>query len=113
MAYFKMLAQVLAAVLAAVVAALTGDQSITTDEWLIIATTGVGSAAVFAAPNVPGAPITKAVLSALTAVLAGLTAAITGGITVTEWTMIGMAAVGTVLVYLAPPPAPVVIEHRA
>lgn len=113
MAYMKMLMQVLAAVLAAVVAALTGDQHIAPDEWISVATLGVGAAMVFAGPNVPGAPITKAVLSALATVLTGIAAAISGGITVTEWLMVGMGALGTVMVYLAPNTgAPVVVEHN-
>lgn len=102
MPYAKMFAQVGATILAAVIAALTGDQAIGVDEWLIIATVGVGAAAVFTGPNIAGAPITKVVLSVLAAILGALVSAITGGITVTEWLMLGMAALGALGVYAVP-----------
>lgn len=115
MPYLKMLAQVFATVLAAVIAALTGDQTITPDEWINIAVLGVGAAMVFAAPNVPGAPITKAALSVLAGVLAVATSAITDGITMTEWLQIGMAALGALGVYAIPNSgaSAVVERHRA
>ena len=112
MPYAKMFAQIGATILAAVIAALTGDQTIGSDEWINIAVLAVGAAMVFAAPNVPGAPITKAVLSVLAAVLGAATAAITGGITVTEWLMLAMAALGALGVYAIPNAGGTVVVER-
>ncbi|MEU4670503.1 hypothetical protein AB0F91_21580 [Amycolatopsis sp. NPDC023774] len=66
-------AAVLAAGVSAILAALTGDQTISTPEWVNVAIViAVASAAsVFAAPNVPGAPVTKLVL-----IMTGLTAVV-------------------------------------
>lgn len=99
MKYGKLFAAVVAAVLMAVLAALTGDNVISNTEWVNVAIVGVGAAGVFAAPNVPGARYTKAVLAVLAAVLTLLASAITDGITVTEWVQIGIAALGALGVY--------------
>src|ERR1051325_9293275 len=77
MNYAKALAMVAATVLTAMVAAMT-DNHITTVEWINIFIAGVGACAVFAAPNVPGAKYTKAVLAALMAVLTFLVSAVAG-----------------------------------
>ena len=98
-AYAKFFAQVVATVVAAVVAALSGDNTISNPEWVNVAILGVGAAAVFAGPNVPGAAYTKTVLSVLTAVLTVLASAIIGGVTTTEWLQVALAALGAVGVY--------------
>ena len=53
----------------ALIAALAGDNYISSVEWVNVAIVGVGACAVFYAPNVPHARVTKFVMSALAAVL--------------------------------------------
>lgn len=102
MNYGKSLAAVVAAVLSAIVAALVGDAIVSAVEWVNVAIAGTGAAAVFAAPNVPGAKYTKSILAVLTGVLVLLTSVITDGITTTEWLQLALAALGAVGVYAAP-----------
>lgn len=102
MNYAKAGAAVVATVLAAVISALTGDGVISAVEWINVAIVGVGALAVFAAPNVPGARYTKAVLAVLSAVLVLLVNVIVGGVTVSEWLQLAMAALGALGVYAVP-----------
>lgn len=97
--YAKALAAVVVTVLAAVAAALTGDNTISSTEWVNVAILAVGACGVFAAPNVPGARYTKAVLAVLTAGLTVLVSAIVGGVTPVELIQIVLAAAGAVGVY--------------
>lgn len=97
--YWKSVVAVLVTVFSAVGAALTGDEVISGPEWVNVAIAGVTAAAVFAAPNVPGARYTKAVLAAGGASLAILASAIIGGITTTEWIQILVAGAGAIGVY--------------
>jgi hypothetical protein len=99
-AYTKFIVQALVTVAVAIAAASTGG--VTSVEWVNIAIIGVGALSVFAAPNVPGAAYTKAILSALAAVLVVLTSAITGGITSPELIQIIVAAAGAFGVYALP-----------
>lgn len=96
-AYTKFIVQAVITVLVAVAAATTGG--ITNVEIVNIAIVGVGALSVFAAPNVPGAAYTKAILSALTAGLVVLTSAVTGGIVFPELVQILVAAAGAVGVF--------------
>jgi hypothetical protein len=102
MGYAKAFTAVVATILSAVAAALTGDGSISAVEWVNVAVLAVGSAGVFAAPNVPGAAFTKSVLAVLTAVLTLLTSVITDGIATTEWLQLALAALGAVGVFAVP-----------
>jgi hypothetical protein len=97
--YWKAAVAVLITLLSAVQAALFGDNVISNPEWVNIAIAGVTAAAVFAAPNVPGARYTKTVLAVLGAALTVLASAIIGGVTYTEWIQIILAAAGAVGVY--------------
>lgn len=97
-----MAATVVATILAAILAALTGDNVIDSVEWVNVAILAVGSAGVFAAPNVAGSAYTKTVLSVLAAVLTVLASAIVGGIDTTEWVQIAMAALGALGVWAVP-----------
>jgi hypothetical protein len=97
--YWKSVVAVIVAVLSAVQASLFGDEVISNPEWVNVAIAGVTAAAVFAAPNVPGARYTKFILAALGAVLVVLSSAIIGGITTTEWVQIALAAFGVAAVY--------------
>lgn len=100
--YAKFFAQVVATVLVALSAALFGDNVISSTEWVNVAIAGVGAAAVFTAPNVPGARYTKSILAVLAAVLTVLVSAIVGGISTTEWIQIVLAGAGAVGVYAVP-----------
>lgn len=102
MNYAKSGAAVVATVLSGVVAALTGDNLISPVEWINVSILGVGALAVFAAPNVPGARVTKAVLAVLSAVLVLLVNLIVDGVTVSEWLQLGVAALGALGVYAVP-----------
>lgn len=102
MNYSKAIAAVLATILAAIVAAL-GDGSINPVEWINVAILAVGACAIFAAPNVPGAPVTKAILAVLSAVLVLLTSFIGDGmLTTSEWLQLAVAALGAAGVYAVP-----------
>lgn len=100
--YAKFVAIALATVLSAVSAALVGDNVISPQEWVNIAILGVGALGTFAAPNVPGAAYTKAVLAVLTAVLTVLATVILGGIGTTEIIQMLLAALGALGVYAIP-----------
>lgn len=100
--YLKLVAQVLVTVAVALVAALGGDNVIDSVEWVNVAIVAVTAGAVFYAPNVPGAPITKAILSALGAGLTVLASAIVGGLQTVEIIQILIAAAGAVGVYAVP-----------
>lgn len=102
MNYAKALAAVLATVVSGVIAALTGDGAVDTVEWVNVAILAAGALAVFTAPNVPGARITKAVLAVITAVLTLAVNLIAGGLTITEWLQLGMAALAALGVYAVP-----------
>jgi phosphate/sulfate permease len=101
MAYAKSLLAVLVTVISAVVAAMT-DNAVSTTEWINVAIAGVGAAAVFAAPNVPGSRYTKAVLAVLTAVLTFIVTVVTDGITTAEWLQVLVIAAGAIGVYAVP-----------
>jgi hypothetical protein len=100
--YAKAVAAVVATVLAAVVAALTGDNTVSATEWVNVAILAVGACGVFAAPNVPGARYTKAIMAVLTAGLTVLASAIVGGVTPVELFQIILAGLGAVGVYAVP-----------
>lgn len=94
--YWKSLIAVLVTVLSAVQAAVLNDEVVSSTEWVNVAIAGVTAAAVFAAPNVPGARYTKAILAVLGAVLTVLTSVIIGGVSPSEWIQIALAAAGAV-----------------
>jgi uncharacterized membrane protein YjjP (DUF1212 family) len=102
MKYAKLVVAVLVTLATAVVAALAGDNAVDSVEWVNVAITGVGAAAVFAAPNIPGAAYTKSILAALAAVLTILASAIVGGIQTVEIIQMLIAAAGAVGVYAVP-----------
>lgn len=102
MNYAKALVAVLITVITAFIAASAGDDVVSATEWVNVAIAGVGAAAVFAAPNVPGARYTKFVIAAMTAVLTLLASLITGGLTSTEILQLLVAAAGAVGVYAVP-----------
>lgn len=102
MNYAKSFAAIVATALAALAAALTGDNTISSPEWVNIAIMSVGAAGVFAAPNVPGSKYTKSVLAALTAGLTVLASTIIGGITQVELIQIALAVSAAVGVYAVP-----------
>lgn len=99
--YAKFIAATIATVLSAIVAAAT-DSVITADEWVNVAILGVGSLAVFSAPNVPGASTTKAVIAVLTGVLTLLVSLISDGLTTPEVLQLIVAGLGAIGVYAVP-----------
>lgn len=101
MNYAKAIAAVVATILSGLVAALM-DGTIDPTEWINVAILGVGALAVFAAPNVPGARYTKSVLAVLAAVLTLLVSLIPGGISLSDWLQIGVAALGALGVWAVP-----------
>lgn len=103
MRYAKLAAQVVTTILVALVPYLAVG-GLDASAWVNVAIVGVGAAAVFAGPNVPGAPVTKLILSALAAVLVLLSSFITGGITLDEWLQLALAALGALGVYALPGP---------
>lgn len=101
-AYAKSALAVVATVVSGIVAALTGDNIVDAQEWVNVALLAVGAAAVFAAPNVPGAKHTKSILAVLTAVLTLAVNFILGGFELTEVLQLVVAGLAAVGVYSAP-----------
>ena len=64
--YSKAFAAIVATVLSAVVGFLS-DGNITTVEWINVGIAASAAAAVFTAPNVPGAAYTKSILAVISA----------------------------------------------
>lgn len=96
--YAKALVAILGAVVAAVVASLSGidmDGHVWTNVGLLITT----AAAVYVAPNVPGAKYTKVVLAGLGALVTGLVSAHSGGLNSTELLQIAVAVLTAAGVY--------------
>lgn len=94
--YWKSVVAVIIALLSAAQASLLGDEVISSNEWVNIAIAGVTAGMVFAAPNVPGARYTKAILAVLGGSLVVMSSAIIGGITTSEWIQILLAGAGAV-----------------
>lgn len=101
MAYAKSLLAVLVTAITAIVAAMT-DGAVSNVEWINVGIAAVGAAAVFAAPNVPGAKYTKAILAVLAAVLTFFVTAVTDGISTAEWLQVLVIAAGAVGVFAVP-----------
>lgn len=99
--YAKSIGMVLMTVVTAIVASLTDDK-VSTAEWINVAILGFGAAAVFTAPNIPGAKYTKTILAVLTAGLTAVASFLTGGITTAEWLQVLVASAAAVGVYAAP-----------
>lgn len=108
--YAKLFVMVLVTIATAIVAALGGDNVVDTVEWVNVAIAGVTAAGVFAAPNVPGANYTKAILAVLGAVLTLLTSFIAGGLDASEIIQLLIAAAGAVGVYAVPNSQPSVVD---
>ena len=104
--YAKFILITVATVLSAVSAALVGDNVISAQEWVNVAILGVGALGVFAAPNVPGARYTKAILAVLAAVLTVLSSVILGGIGTAEIIQMVLAGLAALGVYAVPNAGP-------
>jgi len=99
MTYAKTFAAIAATVFSAGVAALTGDNHISAQEWINVSIAFVAAVGVFYVPNAPNAPVAKAVVAALSAALALAVNFIVGGIDLSEWLQLALAALGAVGVY--------------
>jgi hypothetical protein len=103
--YAKALAAVGAAALGALAAALTGDNHIDVSEWSNVILMTAGAAAVLAAPNVPGARYTKAVVAVVVALAApAALSLVTDGISWTDVWQLAAAALGALGVVSMPGP---------
>jgi hypothetical protein len=107
MRYAKAFAAILATVISGVIAGLMGDGIITGQEWVNVAITAAGACAVFTAPNVPGARVTKAALAAITAILVLASSLIAdGALSSIDWLQLAAAALGALGVYAVPNTVP-------
>lgn len=100
--YSKFIVAVAGTILSAIMAAVAGDGLISLHEWINVAVAGTGALAVFTGPNVPGAKYTKAILSALTAMLVLLVSLIDGGLTTAELAQLAVAGTTAAGVYQVP-----------
>ncbi len=99
MNYSKAIAAAVATIISAIIGALTGDNAVTPQEWINVAVLFAGALMVFTAPNVPGAAFTKSILAAITAVLVLAVNLIAGGLDLSEWLQLAMAAFAALGVY--------------
>lgn len=100
--YARSLVAVLAAIVGAVLAAKTGDGKVDSSEWANVVLAAAGAAAVFTAPNVPGAAYTKTILAVITAAAMAAVSLVSDGISLTDWWQIAAAALGALGVLFAP-----------
>jgi uncharacterized membrane protein YuzA (DUF378 family) len=111
MNYKKSISGVIATNLTATIAAMTSGP-LTPISKINIAIAGLGACVVFAAPNVPHAPVTKAILAVLMAVLSFLVtvmsvncpslALIASCVSTANWLQVGVIAFNAVGVYAFP-----------
>lgn len=102
MTYAKSVLAIVVAGISAAIVALTGDNAFSNVELINIAIAVVTAAAVFTGPNVPGAAVTKMVLAVLGAVLTLAVNLIVGGLSLSEWLQLAVAAAGAIGVYAVP-----------
>lgn len=100
--YAKSALALVATVISGIVAALTGDNIVDAQEWINVGLLLFGAAAVFTAPNVPGARYTKAILAVLTAVFTLGVNFVLGGFELTEVLQLVVAGLAAVGVYRVP-----------
>jgi hypothetical protein len=98
MRYAKAGVAVLSAIVSAIVAAAV-DSNITTLDWVNVAIAGATAASVFAAPNVPHAPVTKFALAVIMAVLQTAVTLIADPHHTALWWQLLVAAAGAIAVY--------------
>jgi len=109
--YYRAAIQVAAAILAAAVPLLAAGGALTQVEVVNLVIVGLGGAVVFVAPDVPGAPYTKPLLSALTAAAMLLQTflqvhGMVQHVTPAEWIQIVLAALGAAGVLAVPNNSP-------
>lgn len=100
--YARSFVAVAAAAVGALVAAKTGDGRVDASEWVNVVLMSAGAAAVFAAPNVPGAAYTKTILAVITASATVAVSLVSDGVSLTDWWQIAAAALGALGVLFAP-----------
>lgn len=100
--YGRSILQVLAAGVAIAVAAFTGDGRIDPSEWNNVLFAVVTAAAVFTAPNIPGAGYIKVTLAVLGAVSVAAASYIADGISWTDAGQLLVAALAALGVKFAP-----------
>lgn len=100
--YYKLVAQLVGTGLVAFTAMSIGDNTLTTSEWVNVAIMVVGSAQVWLVANNIRQPAIKATISAFAAMLVAVYSFLSdGGVSVTEWAQVGIAALTSLGVYEA------------
>lgn len=99
MQYAKVIAQIVVTVLSAAAVALTGDAVWSDADTINVVLAGVMAVGVFYVPNAPNAPVAKAVVSALGAILTLASVLVVGGFDVTEIIQLALAGFGALGVY--------------
>lgn len=102
MKYGKSLAAVLTAAVVVAYQAMSGDQHISSVEWVSIAIAGVTAVGVYVIPMSPHAKWAKTAVAVVLAVLQVLVTAILGGIGADELLLMLITAAGAAGVYIAP-----------
>lgn len=96
--YSKAVVAIVVSVIAAVVAAVGGG-GFDAHSWVNVGLLLTSAAAVYVAPNVPGAQYTKVVLAGLGALVTALVSVHAGGFSTEELIQVALAVVGAVGVY--------------
>lgn len=101
--YAKSLLYIALAVVGVLVTALA-DELLTVDELVNVAIIGVGAITVYLVPNLPSGVgrYAKTIVTFVVAGLVALQSFLTGGITITEWLQIAVAAFAGIGVYVIP-----------
>jgi hypothetical protein len=100
--YARSLVAVVAAAVGAVVAAKTGDGQVDPSEWVNVILLTAGAAAVFTAPDVPGASRTKLALALVTAGCTAAVSLVNDGISWTDAWQILAAVLAVLGISVAP-----------
>lgn len=111
--YGRAIVQTLAAGIVVLVPAFTGDHRIDPTEAVNTVIAVLAAAAVFTAPNMPGAPYVKTVLSFLTAAALGAVSLVNDGISWTDLGQILVAGLAAIGVRLAPSVSTAAGNHEA
>lgn len=99
--YGKFIAALLAAFAVGIQSALS-DGAVSTDEWIQLAIQITTAAGVWLTANLPGYTWAKTATAAILAGLNATVAALSDGISMSEWVNIGIAIAGVILVQFTP-----------
>lgn len=109
MNYQKAVLAVIATIFTAIIPVLSTSSHVTPSQWINVAITGITAAAVFAAPNIPGARYTKAIIAVLMAVLGFVVTAVANcpsfagcHLATADWLQMGVLGLNAVGVFAVP-----------